>query len=389
MRLHRLSSVSPPQATAAASRVPHPLRGASPSSARSFAWESKTHGASSLPECLEHGNVGPESTQRPPAGWGNPAGGRSPGTLSGQCVCVSAWVSLLCPLGLGAVPISAPCLALCSLCHSKGIPIPARDPGTGSVELWCWSWRGWRCHRALALLSPPCPFGCWGRQGCQQGRSTQRSLQAPAAPNPCEEWAAAALDGTCPFVMCPVALPSTRGGTQPGARPPVLAEPALDAWGHLPPQGDGWVWDTRSGTVLCHKAPQERDAGPQTLQRSFLQDLGWKERDQGLAAGFVFSPVPSALHFCLKDLAGPPVHGGRMQCSGGTWERAHMDGTDPSLQSSPGRPGVSSWTAWHWWQQVLAKISPEALWVRGHPPLLWMAPQPCCASPAWTSAPFL
>lgn len=64
-------------------------------------------------------------------------------------------------------------------------------------------------------------------------------------------------------------------------------------------------------------------------------------------------------------------------------------GTDPSVQSSPGQPGVSSWTALHWWEQVLAKISPEALWVHGHPPFLWVAPQPCCAFPAWTSAPFL
>lgn len=41
---------------------------------------------------------------------------------------------------------------------------------------------------------------------------------------------------------------------------------------------------------------------------------------------------------------------------------------------SPGQPGVSSWTAWHWWEQVLAKIGPEGLWVHEHPPFLWMAP---------------
>lgn len=57
----------------------------------------------------------------------------------------------------------------------------------------------------------------------------------------------------------------------------------------------------------------------------------------------------AALHFWLKDSAGPFIHGGRMQCSGGLGkgmgESTH--GTDPSVQSSPGQPGVSSWTAWH------------------------------------------
>lgn len=227
-----------------------------------------------------------QTAPRPPAWLGSLCRWQEPSNSVWAvcvCPCVSAWVSLLLLLELGlflSLPL-ARLYATCARCHSKGtanpmgseqgIPIPARDPGTGCVELWCWSWWGWRYHRALALLSLPCLLGCWGRQRCRQGRSTQSSLQALAAPNLSQEWAA---DGTCPFVMCPVALPSPRGGPQPGARPPVLAEPVtLDAWEHLPPQGDGWIWDTYSGTVPCHKSSQERDAGPQTLQGPFLQDL--------------------------------------------------------------------------------------------------------------------
>lgn len=116
----------------------------------------------------------------------------------------------------------------------------------------------------------PCKVGCWGRQraGKDAGRagSTQWSSfactfcgQGRIRPSCEPSLHPRARDQTCLRTGLPqpsmgrVCLshvwwlfPPLRGGLQPGAMPPVLAEPvAQDAgeWVHLPSQGDGWVWD--------------------------------------------------------------------------------------------------------------------------------------------------
>ena len=141
----------------------------------------------------------------------------------------------------------------------------------------------------LEVLQNPCPdltaLQGWmlgqaaRRQGCWQGRehavvllclhsvwagshpSQLRALAAPSCqrPNLSEDRTAAALHGTCPSVTCPVALlfSPLRGGPQPGAMPPVLAEPAAQDAGervHLPPQGDRWVWHMGTLTLGLSRA---------------------------------------------------------------------------------------------------------------------------------------
>lgn len=74
---------------------------------------------------------------------------------------------------------------------------------------------------------------------------------------------------------------------------------ALDAWEHLPPLGDGWVWDTYSGTVLCHKSPQERRWSPDTAE---VIPPGLTLKAEGPGSGHWFCVQTSAKQFFISGL---------------------------------------------------------------------------------------
>lgn len=155
----------------------------------------------------------------------------SPGSV---CVFMCACMDL----DLGTVPLSAPCQALCHLCqvpqqrHSKPNELRAKHPHPRQGS------RDQLCEAVVLVLvglevpQSPCPaftalpgwmLGQAGleaehRQGCQQGRSTQSSLQAFASPDLSEEWLLQPSMGQVPLScsqwLCPplMVAPSQQPG---------------------------------------------------------------------------------------------------------------------------------------------------------------------------------
>lgn len=185
-----------------------------PPSARSFACEHKTPGLPSIPGCLETWGVRAGSTQTPHLVGVTLCVAGAP-RLCRQCSCVcvclhgsgSGHCSSLCPFPgfMPFVPGATAKTLQTPWAESKASP---SQPGIQGPAVWsCAAGPSGAGGITEPLPCSHCPAsldagaGRYGGRGCQQGRSTQRSLQAFASPNLSEEWAAAALDGTCPFVM--------------------------------------------------------------------------------------------------------------------------------------------------------------------------------------------
>lgn len=219
---------------------------ASPPCVRSFACRHKTCGVPSVPGCLENEGVRAGSTHLVGVITLQVAGALrlSLGTV---CVSVCACMSLCCASWIWGLFLSLPLVRLYAT--AKTLQTPWAESRTSLSQPRIQGLAVWSCGAApggAAGTTELCPCShcpAWldagmqaeHSQGCQQGRSTQKSLQALAVPKLCEEWAAAALD---------VSL--SRGQW---LFPPLIVAPCQQP-GHLSQQSP-WPW--MLGSISHHR----------------------------------------------------------------------------------------------------------------------------------------